>query len=191
LDLGEHLGAGSVVPRDPTGHDLVDLYGSKGPNRQVVVDVDPLPARGVIETDAGGTHRVHLADRLSEVRQGGAPGAAQEDVGQGSVLRAVGAFVDVEGDSPGRAGLVGVETPGQDDLEAGQVKIVGPPTGDQPGQREVAHSVGGSATRSVPLSTAGADGVAVAGLEVRTFDLPQRGSGHRSHHELRQLPGRR
>ena len=132
----------------------------------------------LIKTDVRGTHRAHLPDGVREARQGRAPGPAQEDVGQRSALRGAGAFIDVAADSPRRARLVGVGTPGEDDLEAGQVHAVGPPAADQPGQREVAQSIGDSSTRSVPLPTAGADSVAVAPLEVRTFHLPQRGRGH-------------
>src|SRR5438046_2038119 len=104
-------------------------------------------------------------------------------------LLLAGAVVEVEGDPPGRAGLIVSIRAGEDDVEAGEVEDRGAPLQDSPGKREVAHTERGAATSPRAPRPARADRLAVAGLEVRAAQAPGRQGGRgRAHGVMPIVP---
>src|SRR2546423_147481 len=104
-------------------------------------------------------------------------GVAYRDVGrQGLALRGRRALVEVEDPRPRRALLVVAVAGCHCDRQAGDVGLLYRPLLDQPGEHAHADSVRGAAAGDSVDLPAGADRVAVAGLEVGAADAPAHGA---------------
>ncbi len=146
--------------------------GRKPSTRTNVAGPEPLAAPGVLELDRCGSDGVDEVDEAAEVVEARAAGSAEEDGLERILLGSRGAFVEIEGDPPWRAGLVVGVGPGEDDSEAGEVEIVGISLEDLPREREITRLVGRAAAFHAPDGSAGADRLAVARLYVRSGDAP-------------------
>ena len=118
---------------------------------------------------------------------------AKEDVGYRSLVVIIGGVVHIQRDLPGSARLHPVQvTDGHDYLQAGQVEAVGVAFADVPGQRAKALAEAGGTARAPANAAAGADRLAVAGLEVGSPDTPIRhntGSQRCHHFPLLRITG--
>src|SRR6266540_5334665 len=172
--LGDDLLAGLVVARDHARHRGVVGHRARDPDADLTSHAEPLAPGRVVDLDLRGAHGDEVA-RLPgprEVLHLPALGSAGPDLLERPPLLVVAAFVDVEQERPGRALLVVAVARRERDAEPGQVRVAYAPVDDLPREGALADSVGRAAAGNPVDPPAGADRLAVAGLEVRAGDAP-------------------
>src|SRR6266508_2761669 len=172
--LGDDLLAGLVVARDHARHRGDVGHRARDPDADLTSHAEPLAPGRVVDLDLRGAHGDEVA-RLPgprEVLHLPALGSAGPDLLERPPLLVVAAFVDVEQERPGRALLVVAVARRERDAEPGQVRVAYAPVDDLPREGALADSVGRAAAGDPVDPPAGADRLAVAGLEVRAGDAP-------------------
>lgn len=172
-NLGAEFLAGMVEAGDAAGNGFVGGYEFVGGDADVTFGADA-PVTGLVaEIEPGAANGADVVDGGGEVVAGGAAHSTEEDVGEPAVLIIAGVLIDVEADLPRRSRLVVVVKAGHDDVEPGQVEVVGMTFADMPGERELADAFGGAAAGPSAHGSAWADRFTVARFEVGAADGPR------------------
>src|SRR4051812_31501153 len=167
--LARHLAAG-----DDAGDRLGPVVAVADADADAVADAQPLAPPRVLDLELDRPHGDELArlPRPREVLQRVAAAPARVDLLDGAPLLVRRAAVHVEDPRPGRPLLVVAVAGGHRHRQPGEVDALGVTVLDQPREDAEALAVRRPAARRPVDPPAGADGVAVARLEVGPADPP-------------------
>src|SRR6185437_12715250 len=185
--FGDHLTARLVVSGDHARHRrrvlerLADAHGDGAP------DPEPAAPGGVVYLDPARDHLEQVAglERPRELVERGAAQPAGVHVLERTPLVRVRPLVQVQHPVPGRPRLVIAAPDHHHHAQAGHVEVADHPPLDPPRQRAGALAVGRSPTAAAVDPAAGADRIAVAGLQIGAAEAPGLGAhlclgGHRT-----------
>src|SRR5262245_43694584 len=165
-----------MMTGDHAGHGLLLVERASDAKDDVLPDAEPAATGRVVDLDRGRHDGARMA-RLEDPRKLPHRRASQlsgEDAGEQVALLGVASLVDVEHEGPGRARLVVRIAQDENDAETGEIDAVRLSVRDRPGERTKADAVGRPATRASADSSAGADRLAVARLQIRARERPGR-----------------
>src|SRR4051812_46947522 len=163
-----------VVPRDHARDGLGVGDRLAHADGDVLAGAEPPATRLVLDLDRDRTdaERPARLPRPWEVHERGTVPRAGEDGLERWALALVRTLVEVEEEVPRRARLVVVVAARQHGREPGEVDVARVAALDRPRQRALADAVGRAPPAAAADAPAGADRVAVAGLEVGARDPP-------------------